>query len=116
MIPTIRTILYATDLEPHAPGVLGYAVALAQRHAAKIVLLHVVEPLGPTARSLVRNVLPQGQLEEMHAQGLERLHEEIRERLENFRTEQLQGADGEVVSEVRVVEGPPAETIMEASR
>ena len=113
MIPTIRTILYATDLEPHAPGVLGYAVALAQRHAAKIVLLHVVEPLGPTARSLVRNVLPQGQLEEMHAQGLERLHEEIRERLENFRTEQLQGADGEVVSEVRVVEGPPAETIME---
>jgi nucleotide-binding universal stress UspA family protein len=113
MIPTIHTILYATDLEPHAPGVLGYAVALAQRYDAKIILLHVVEPLGPTARSLVRNVLPPEQLEDLHAQGLARLHKQICDRLEQFRVKQLESADTEIVSEVRVVEGPPAETIME---
>ena len=112
MIPRIQSILYATDLEPHAPGVFSYAVALAQRHDAKIVLLHVIEPLGSTARSLVRNVVPEDQLEDIHTQGMEHIHQEIRARLEQFRTKELPSTEIELVSEVRVVEGPPAATIM----
>jgi nucleotide-binding universal stress UspA family protein len=113
MIPQIRSILYTTDLEPHAPGVFGYAVSLAQRHDAKIVLLHVIEPLGPTAQSLVRNVVPKDQLEEIQAQGMEHIQQEIRARLEQFRAKELQSTDAELVSEIRVVEGQPAATIIE---
>lgn len=114
MLPTIETILYATDLGAHAPGVFRYAVSLARRYGAKLVLLHVVEPIGPTASSLVRNVLPEDTADALEREGLARVHEQIRERLERFRIQELGAASAEegLVSKVRVVEGHPADTIL----
>ena len=45
MIPQIRTILFATDLSKNAAYAFYYAVHLAKRDEAKIIILHVVEPL-----------------------------------------------------------------------
>ena len=45
MIPPIKTILFATDLSKNSAYAFYYAVHLAKRDEAKIVILHVVEPL-----------------------------------------------------------------------
>ena len=45
MIPQIKKILYATDLTKNSAYAFYYAIDLAQRRDAKIVILHVVEPL-----------------------------------------------------------------------
>jgi nucleotide-binding universal stress UspA family protein len=57
MVPDIKKILYATDLSENARYAFGYAVSLANRHDAKITVLHVVEELSSFARSMVEDIL-----------------------------------------------------------
>ena len=45
MIPLIKTILYATDLSKNSAYAFYYAVHMARRDDAKIVILHTVESL-----------------------------------------------------------------------
>jgi nucleotide-binding universal stress UspA family protein len=45
MIPRIKTILFATDLSRNSAYAFYYAVHMARREEAKIVILHAVEPL-----------------------------------------------------------------------
>ena len=45
MIPKIKKILYATDLSKNSSYAFLYAVDMARRHDAKIVILHSVEPV-----------------------------------------------------------------------
>jgi nucleotide-binding universal stress UspA family protein len=47
MIPQIKTILFATDLSKNAAYAFYYAVHMAKRDGAKIVILHAVDPLPP---------------------------------------------------------------------
>ncbi|QLA18263.1 hypothetical protein GD604_00200 [Desulfolutivibrio sulfoxidireducens] len=42
MLPTIKNILYATDLSESARQALRYAVSLAERHQASLTIMHVV--------------------------------------------------------------------------
>ncbi len=48
MIPNIRNILYATDLTKNSAYAFRYAVNSAQKHDAKIHILHVLEKLSPS--------------------------------------------------------------------
>jgi nucleotide-binding universal stress UspA family protein len=45
MIPQIKTILFATDLSKNSAYAFYYAVHMAKRDEAKIIILHAVEPL-----------------------------------------------------------------------
>ena len=47
MIPQIKKILFATDLSKNSAYAFFYAVHLAKRDEAKIVILHAVEPIAP---------------------------------------------------------------------
>jgi nucleotide-binding universal stress UspA family protein len=47
MIPQIKRILFATDLSKNSAYAFYYAVHMAKRDEAKIVILHAVEPLPP---------------------------------------------------------------------
>ena len=44
MIPKINKILYTTDLSLNASYVFRYALNSAEKHNAKIHILHVVQP------------------------------------------------------------------------
>ncbi len=52
-IPKIKKILYATDLSKNSSYAFLYAIDMARRHDAKIVVLHALEPL-PKEVSFVR--------------------------------------------------------------
>ncbi len=118
MLPTIKKLIYATDLSPDGPQIFRYAVALAKQHEAKIILLHALEPLGPTAASLVRNVVPTETLERLEREGLSKVREQIQERLQRFCDEVLGGKTHveDLVEEIRIVEGPPATVIVEQAQ
>jgi len=47
MVPQIKKILFATDLSKNSAYAFFYAVHMAKRDEAKIVILHAVEPLPP---------------------------------------------------------------------
>ncbi len=47
MIPQIKKILFPTDLSKNSAYAFYYAVHMARRDEAKIIILHAVEPLPP---------------------------------------------------------------------
>ena len=47
MIPEIKKILFATDLSKNSAYAFYYAIHMAKRDEAKIVVLHAVDPLPP---------------------------------------------------------------------
>ncbi len=118
MLPTIKKLIYATDLSPDGPQIFRHAVALAKQHGAQIILLHALEPLGPTATSLVRNVVPTETLERLEREGLSKVREQIHNRLQRFCDEELGGGSQveDLVTEIRIVEGPPAMVIVEQAQ
>ena len=49
MIPKIKKILYATDLSKNSEYAFYYAVDMAKKHDAEIIILHTVEPISERA-------------------------------------------------------------------
>jgi nucleotide-binding universal stress UspA family protein len=48
----LKKILYTTDLSPNSVYVLRYAIIAAQKHGDRLIVLHVLEDLPPTALAL----------------------------------------------------------------
>ena len=118
MLAKVEKILYATDLSPNARVVFNYAVSLARRFGAEIHLLHVLEPLGPTGRSLVRNVLPEERIEEVEKEGLKSVRQEIHRRLTDFAERELGTSEksATLVVEIDVAEGQADRVILEKAK
>jgi len=53
MIPKITKILYATDLSANSAVAFCYAVNLAEKHNARMTILHVLDNLTGTAQTLI---------------------------------------------------------------
>lgn len=117
MLPGVKTILYATDLAPHGPKIFRYALALARQHGARIVLLHAIEPLSQSATALVHTMVASDTLETAQAEGLAAVRDEIHKRLQRFCEQELAAGttEAEVVSEIRIVQGAPAQVIPEVA-
>ncbi|MBK8510340.1 MAG: universal stress protein [Candidatus Competibacter sp.] len=115
----IKTILYTTALSTYTRPVLRFTVDLAKQYNAKIVLLHVVEPLSSSVRFLMDNYLSSEKVEELHREATSGILEKFHRRLEAFCAEELGATLGQtqVISEIRVVSGVPHEVILrEADR
>ena len=66
----IRSMLYATDLGLYAPYVMQHALALARTFKADLYVIHVVEPIGLFAESVLQSYLDEKALNEWQNQGL----------------------------------------------
>lgn len=118
MLPNIQTILYATDLQGHDPKVFRYAVSLAERYQAKIVLLNVLEPLSPSAQAMVNSVLPKGEPEHIHEDWVKHVQETLQRQLRDFCNQELgvEPEDCGVVTDILIGEGQPAATILQKAK
>ena len=114
-LPEIKTILYATSLGKHTRPVFRHAVQLAHTLQARVIMLHVVEPIGEMGRAWIQSYLPSDMIRTMHDEGIERIMEQMKQRLEKYRDEELQaiGRDFDFEIEPVVAEGNHAETICE---
>lgn len=112
-LPEIKTILYATSLGKHTRPVFRHAVQLAHTLQARVIMLHVVEPIGEMGRALIQSYMPSDVLRTMHDEGIERIMEQMKQRLERYKDEELKilGRDFDFEIEPVIAEGPHAETI-----
>ena len=117
MIPEIKTILYATDLSKNSSYAFLYAVDMAKRHNARIVILHSVGPvhyLYPEEMSYRMFEM----LEKAKTAERETDVEEIKKNLQKF-CEKMENQIGppcvELVSKILVPVGHPVEEILNAA-
>ena len=119
MFPEIKTILYTTALGSHTRPVFRFAVGLARQHNARIVLLHVAEPLSNSVRFLMESYLSPEKATQLHQEATSGILDKFHKRLEAFCMEEFGATveQTEVLSEIRVISGIPYEVILhEADR
>jgi nucleotide-binding universal stress UspA family protein len=110
MIPQIKKILYATDLSKNSAYAFYYAVDIAQKRNAKIMILHIIEPVSP----LIQGYVGKDTIVKIQHQNIEEATEEINERLRDF-CQIIEGKIGpclELVSDILVRLGHPADEIL----
>jgi len=111
--PEISTILYTSDLGKQTRPVIRHALAMAKQYNAKIIMMHVVEPIGETAKSVINSYLDEDITDEMQKESMKTLLGTMKKRLKAFYVEECEGADeSSLVKEVLVVTGKPSEEIL----
>lgn len=111
--PKISTILYATDLGELTRPVFRHALTLAKLYDAQIIMLHVVEPIGETAKAVLSAYISKEFSETMLKESMQDLLVRMKDRLRRFFEEEC---DEEKVcsnvKELMVVAGKPSEEIL----
>ncbi|MCP5420008.1 MAG: universal stress protein [Gammaproteobacteria bacterium] len=110
---SIRTILYATDLGPHGPMIFGHAYTLAKQFDAKIHVLHVVEPLSDYVHSLIEMYVSTEIQDDRRKEIEQSAITEMHRRVDAFCKDKLHADAHTVVSDMRVIEGLPAQVILD---
>jgi len=112
MIPGIKKILYTTDLSKNSSYAFLYATDMAKRHDARIVILHVIEPIPAYAEVYGA----------MTDEFKRKQREEIIESMKNHLKEFCKKAEAqigppcvELVSKILVPVGHPPEEILNAA-
>jgi nucleotide-binding universal stress UspA family protein len=113
---TLRTILYATDLGPYGPKIFAHAIGLAQRFDAQIHIVHVLEPVGEYAQSLISNYVSPETLKTVQNEGYENARKEMHRRLEKFCSDRLPDECEHLLANMRVVEGLPFQVILDEAK
>jgi nucleotide-binding universal stress UspA family protein len=112
MIPEIKKILYATDLSKNSSYAFLYAIDMARRHEAKIVILHAISPIPPYVE------VSAGLTDEAKRKQLDETIEELKIHLQGFckKAEAEMGPPCvDLVSKILVPRGHPPEEILNAS-
>ncbi|MCP3852531.1 MAG: universal stress protein [Gammaproteobacteria bacterium] len=114
MNPTIKKILYTTDMGDHMRPVFRLAINIAQQHDAEITMLHVIEPLSSGALSTIDAYMPKFNPREVIQDGMKKALKTMQQRLDNFcEDEQIKDpSDCSIITKVKVVSGHSAETIV----
>lgn len=116
-IPKISTILYATDLGKNTRPVFRQAIAQARIHNAKIIMLHVVEPLSETARAVISAYMPETEIEGVQKEGMKNVINHMKERVKRFYEEECESHEKNFIpiQDILVIAGRPSEEILTAA-
>ncbi|MCK5648451.1 MAG: universal stress protein [Gammaproteobacteria bacterium] len=115
MNSTIKTILYTTDMGNHMRPVFRFAIDIARKHEAEIIMLHVIEPLSSGTLATINAYMPISSVQEIFQDGMKKALQKMQLRLNNFCEDEHinDPSDCEVISKVKVVSGYSAETIVQ---
>lgn len=112
MIPQIKKILYATDLSKNSSYAFLYAIDMAKKHNAKIIIIHAIEPI-PRYAELYGTFT-----EEFKKKQDEELMESMRNGIQRFckkAEDQIGPPCVDLVSKIVVSRGHPPEEILNAA-
>jgi nucleotide-binding universal stress UspA family protein len=111
--PQVDTILYTSDLGGQTRPVFRHALAMAQQYDAKIIMIHVVEPMSDYAQAVVRTYLSKDVSNDMQKEVMQETLSKMKGRLKKFyKDESSSGEYSENVKEVFVISGKPSEEIL----
>ncbi|MCL2458604.1 MAG: universal stress protein [Desulfobulbus sp.] len=116
--PKMQTILFATDLGENTQSIFHLAVSQAHRYNARLLVLHVVEPLGSAGTAIIANYLTGVAADRITKEMAEEILATMEQRVEAFCQEGIAafGLDRTPVTETLVVTGNPAEEILETAK
>jgi nucleotide-binding universal stress UspA family protein len=110
----IKKIAFATDLGVLGPYVLCHALELSKQFDAKVDIVHVIEPMGIFAESILDIFLPQEDLDHLRKEGVQDVMGTIKERISDTMASEFTGDDDEsFLGEISVVRGQAADSILE---
>ena len=117
MTQPISKILYATDLSKNSAYAYRYALSMAEKYGAEIIILHVIEPIPAAAKHYIKIYVEEAKWEEKIRYEQEMAVEGIRKRLEEFCKRESQDAPHclALVSAILVRPGHPVEEILKAA-
>lgn len=118
MIPEIKNILYATDLSNNSSYAFLYAVDMAKKYGAKIVILHAVRPVRYMDSEEFMSYRTLELLDEAKQAEQKTDLEEIKASLQKFcelTEKQIGPPCVELVSKILVPIGYPVEEILNAA-
>lgn len=111
--PSIKKILYCTDLGKHTSPVFLHALVQAENNNAKLTILHVVEPMSDTAQAVIETYMSAADIKKVRQDGMEKVFNTIKQRIDTFLREQYgKSLDDEPVEKISVVSGTPSEEIL----
>jgi nucleotide-binding universal stress UspA family protein len=114
MLPQIKKVLYATDLSENSAYVFRYAINSAQKHSAKMIILHVLEQMSVTAGAIAYSFISDDKLKKRQEEATIIATERIQKRLKVLCEKEF-GDDLECtdrVESIEVCEGFPPDTIL----
>jgi nucleotide-binding universal stress UspA family protein len=116
MQPTIKKILYASDISKGSKPAFRQAVALAHQFNAELVYIHVLETLPNSADTLVaRGYFTDTDLTQRNNESLSFLDEAVRTRIQNFFENEMTEIGLNVSIAFRIESGDVAKAILNAA-
>jgi nucleotide-binding universal stress UspA family protein len=117
MIPQIKKILYTTDLSKNSAYAFRYATKMAEKYDARIIILHVVEPIPSMAKHYMKIYVDESKWEEKIRYEQDLAIERIKKRLQEFCKQETQDAPQCLaqVTNILVRPGYPVEEILKAA-
>jgi uncharacterized Zn finger protein len=115
--PNITTILYATDLGENTRPVFRLAVSQARRYNARLLMLHVIEPLGSTGTAIIANYLSGEAADKINQDGARDIIEIMKSGLDAFCQDELAayGLDSDAGDRYPGRQRQPSEEILEVA-
>lgn len=113
MLPNIKTILYVSDLKGETWPSMRLAYSIAEQYGARMIYAHVVnhvKELRETMKDFEIN--SRVDIEEILTKATAKAESRMKDNIEKFLAAELQNAESPVQTEIQVVEGYPAQTIL----
>ena len=112
----INRILYATDLGLYGPYLMEQVAVLVQSTGAVVDLLHVVEPMGLFAESVIDSFMPEKEKEYLRNKGLTEIIEKIRlQVIDTLKSEYANSLKLINLDKVIIEVGEPSKVILQQS-
>lgn len=117
-LPEYKTIVYATDLGDNTRPVFRTALSLARKYEAKIIMLHVVEPISSSMQAVVDTYLTEIDAKKVYKDNLQAVLVKMKQRLKDFCRDELNSHEfkSSHVDEMLVVSGRPSEEIIKKAK
>lgn len=117
MLPSVKNILYLTDLSKNSSHVFRYALQMAKTFQAEITILHVLKSIDPAMEVPILVRMGEGAYQKLVQEREEEIIEGIRDRLKAFIQKELQEDPDEskLIASIHVHEGDPVAEILDTA-
>ncbi len=98
--------------------VFRYALEIAEKHEAKITMLHVIEPLTSGALVTLDLYMPKINTKEVLKEGMKKTLKKMQQRINKFCDDEHidKAYECKIISKVKVVNGKPREAIINQAK
>ncbi len=118
MLPDVKRILYASDLQEGSRPAFRAAVSLCGHYQSHITYLHVIPPLGRQTEKVVKDMMARdASLQAVHDGSVQEVHDGIFKRVQAFCDVELDDDEQLQADQIdaQVIEGEPWKTILKAA-